>query len=142
MNDFDLTNFLPYLLNRAAEKASKDFQAVYKREYGMLRTEWRVLFHLGNYGEMTAREICKRGELHKTKVSRAVAALQVKRFLKRQRSPSDGREEILKLTPTGFSAFNHLRNHAQEYHNVLTNRFTQDEFDQFTRALKKLAGDI
>ena len=44
---FDLQLFLPYLLNQAAEESSLSFQRVYKDRYGMLRTEWRVLFHLG-----------------------------------------------------------------------------------------------
>ena len=42
---FDLQLFLPYLLNQAAEESSLSFQRVYKDRYGMLRTEWRVLFH-------------------------------------------------------------------------------------------------
>ncbi|MEM9330052.1 MAG: MarR family transcriptional regulator [Pseudomonadota bacterium] len=141
MSDFDLTDFLPYLLNRAAEKASRDFQAVYKRDYGMLRTEWRVLFHLGIYGAMTARKICQRGELHKTKVSRAVAALQSKRFLKRQRSQIDGREELLRLTNSGYLVFRHLRDQAADYHLALAQHFSEDEFQQFKASLKKIIAD-
>ena len=69
-DDFALQDFLPYLLNRAAEESSLGFQKHYKNRYGMLRTEWRVLFHLGNYGEMTAKEIGSRAKIHKTKISR------------------------------------------------------------------------
>ena len=57
---FDIQDFLPYLLNRAAEKASSGFQQEYKSKYGMLLTEWRVVFHLGRYGKMTAIDICKK----------------------------------------------------------------------------------
>ena len=64
---FDLQLFLPYLLNQAAEESSLSFQRVYKDRYGMLRTEWRVLFHLGIFGQMTARDIGLRARLHKTK---------------------------------------------------------------------------
>ena len=78
---FDLQNFLPYLLSQAADASSCGFRRYYKDNYGMLRTEWRVVFHLGCYGKMTAKEICDRGGIHKTKVSRAVAALGKKRFL-------------------------------------------------------------
>jgi hypothetical protein len=46
-DDFDLQLFLPYLLNQAAEDSSLSFQRVYKDRYGMLRTEWRVLFIWG-----------------------------------------------------------------------------------------------
>ena len=39
--NFELTHFLPYLLNQAAEASSLAFQRTYKDRYGMLRTEWR-----------------------------------------------------------------------------------------------------
>jgi hypothetical protein len=55
--EFELSDFTPYLLNAAAEAQSLRFSRVYKDRYGMLRTEWRVLFHLGRYGAMSAREI-------------------------------------------------------------------------------------
>ena len=86
---FDLMLFLPYLLNQAAEESSIAFQRLYKDRYGMLRTEWRVLFHLGYYGDKTAREICDMSKMHKTKVSRAVAALEKRRFLVRERVETD-----------------------------------------------------
>ena len=38
-DDFELQNFLPYLLNQAAEESSLAFQSIYKDRYGMLRTE-------------------------------------------------------------------------------------------------------
>ncbi|MEM9279771.1 MAG: MarR family transcriptional regulator [Pseudomonadota bacterium] len=139
MTDFELQDFLPYLLNRAAEKASLDFQAVYKREYGMLRTEWRVLFHLGAYGEMTAKEICESGGLHKTKVSRAVSALEEKRLLKRIRSESDRREEYLSLTQPGTVAFRNLKARAREYQENFTSQFSSTEFGILTNCLQKLA---
>jgi len=65
-DDFDLQLFLPYPLNQAAEDSSLSFQRVYKDRYGMLRTEWRVLFHLGIFGQMTARDISVRAKIHKT----------------------------------------------------------------------------
>ena len=72
-DDFDVQFFLPYLLNQASEVASGGFQKIYKDSYGMLRTDWRVLFHLGIYGRMTARDIGRMAQVHKTKISRAVA---------------------------------------------------------------------
>ncbi|MEY8841114.1 MarR family transcriptional regulator, partial [Cribrihabitans sp. XS_ASV171] len=92
-DEFDLRNFLPFLLNQAAEESSLEFQSVYKNRYGMLRTEWRVLFHLGIYGELTAKEIGERARIHKTKVSRAVAKLAERRFLMRTRDDLDRRSE-------------------------------------------------
>jgi len=37
--DFDLSAFLPYMLNRAAEASSAGFQAAYRDRYGRDRRE-------------------------------------------------------------------------------------------------------
>lgn len=109
---FDLQEFLPYLLNQAAEATSRSFEAVYKTRYGMTRTQWRVLANLGRFGAMTARDICRISHIEKTKVSRAVAALEADGLLTRAPSPEDGRAEQLCLTRGGAAAFADLGQRA------------------------------
>ena len=137
---FDLGDFLPYLLNRAAEETSLSFQSRYRERYGMLRTEWRVLFHLGRHGEMTAREICERARLHKTKVSRAVAALETRRFLTRTVYEPDRRHETLALTRGGRAAYRDLAAAARDYDASLADLFSPDEERTLRRCLRRLAG--
>ena len=136
--NFDLENFLPYLLNRAAEQSSIEFQKTYKIQYGMLRTEWRVLFHLGRYGNMTAREICTRGGLHKTKVSRAVTALEKKRFLSREKIKNDKRFDVLSLTSNGMATYVSLEKKAEEFHHRLSDVLSEKETAFLIKTLKKL----
>lgn len=136
---FDLVDFLPYLLNQAAEESSLDFSALYRARYGMLRTEWRVLFHLGRYGAMTAREICDRAKMHKTKISRAVQALEKRRFLTRQRLAADRRQERLELTAAGRAAYADLRASAARYDRELAARFTEEEARLLRHCLRRLA---
>jgi DNA-binding MarR family transcriptional regulator len=138
-DDFDLQDFLPYLLNRAAEESSLEFQKVYKNRYGMLRNEWRVLFHLGNYGEMTAKEIGERARLHKTKISRAVQRLEERRFLLRSRSDTDRRLENLTLTAMGQTAYHELCGVAGQYDARLAAQFSADEAALLRKMLRKLA---
>ncbi|MFN7599586.1 MAG: MarR family winged helix-turn-helix transcriptional regulator [Cereibacter sp.] len=113
--EFDLERFLPYLLNQAAEATSKSFQATYKAAYGMTRTQWRVLANLGKFGSMTARDICAISHIEKTKVSRAVSALEEDLLLSRAISPQDRRAEILSLTDRGREVFADLGQKAIEY---------------------------
>ena len=138
--NFDLQDFLPYALNRAAEVSSRDFQQIYKDRYGMLRTEWRVLFHLGRYGPMTAKAICDRATVHKTKVSRAVAALGDKRYLTRKTQSVDRRHETLQLTRRGEDVFADLDRAAREYDAKLAARFTPEEQVILRRCLAAIAG--
>ncbi len=138
-DEFDLRVFLPYLLNRAAEESSLEFQRAYKDRYGMLRTEWRVLFHLGNYGEMTAKEIGTRARIHKTKISRAVSKLEQRRYLARTRSQSDRRVEQLTLTATGQTVYRELCEIAQRYDARLAGMFQEDEVALLRKMLGRLA---
>jgi DNA-binding MarR family transcriptional regulator len=137
---FDLQGFLPYLLNQAAEASSHEFQRYYKERYGMLRTEWRVLFHLGQYGKLTAKDICERGSLHKTKVSRAVRALEAKRFITRAERPDDRRHEQLDLTKLGQAAYNDLNHEAARFDADLASRISQADQDVLRRCLRQIAG--
>ena len=139
MSGFNLEHFLPYLLNQAAEVSSLAFQQVYKDRYGMLRNEWRVLFHLGMYGQMTARKIAERAQLHKTKISRAVAKLEGRRFLTRARDWADRRVEHLALTPAGHAAFEDLRRVAERYDQALVADLTPEEAVHLRTLLARLA---
>ncbi|MBO9402253.1 MarR family transcriptional regulator [Shimia sp. R9_3] len=136
---FDLQSFLPYLLNQAAEESSLGFQKVYKDRYGMLRSEWRVLFHLGIFGQMTATEIGGRAKIHKTKVSRAVQRLSERRFVRRARSEEDRRVEWLELTPAGRKAYEDLRDVAAKYEAALQSKLSAREVTQLKELLSKLA---
>ena len=139
-NRFDLTEFLPYALNQAADVLSLEFQQVYKGRYGMLRTEWRVLFHIGCYGEMTATRVCEMGRLHKTKVSRAVAALETKRFLEREEVEDDRRHSVLRLTRQGQSVFEDLQREARAFDARVRADLTAEEAVVFQRVVMRIAG--
>jgi DNA-binding MarR family transcriptional regulator len=136
---FDLELFLPYLLNKAAEAKSLAFQQVYKDRYGMLRTEWRVLFHLGLYGQLTARDIGQRAKIHKTKVSRAVHRLEERRYLSRTRDEGDRRVEHLTLTSQGRTVYEDLRKTAEAYETALLEAFSETEVRILRAMLLKLA---
>jgi DNA-binding MarR family transcriptional regulator len=139
MEEFDLETFLPYALNRAAESAGQGFQAIYKARYGMLRTEWRVLAHLGRFGEMTARDICSRADLHKTKVSRAVKALEERRFLTRRTAEGDRRHEILSLSGAGEAAYRNLSAEAMAFDAALARMLPAEDLAALRRSLRTLA---
>ena len=138
-NDFDLREFLPYLLNQAAEISSQSFQRIYKGRYGMLRTEWRVLFHLAIYEKMTAKDICEKAIMHKTKVSRAVQRLEQRRYLQRKPDEKDRRHEWLTLTAQGRAVYEDLRAHAKQHDKVLMQKLSAKEIIVLRRALSVLS---
>lgn len=136
----NLSEFLPYLLYRAAEQTSRDFQKRYQARFGMLRTEWRVLFHLG-MGMQTATQVCDVAGLHKTKVSRAVQALETKRFVKRRQNPDDRRSEHLELTNLGQAALTELTQDAEEFTQGFIDVLGAQQNAQLVGALKTLISE-
>ena len=135
----DLSLFLPYLLHRAAEQTGIEFQRHYRDRYGMLRTEWRVLFHVGHQPGLTAKDICDIANLHKTKVSRAVCALEVKRFLSRDTRAEDRRAEKLYLTKAGEVALVDLIQYATDFDRAFEEKLGQKERAHLKAMLLKLA---
>lgn len=134
----ELSDFLPYLLFKAAELTSRDFQQHYQSRYGMLRNEWRVLFHIGNMGDQTAKQICESASMHKTKVSRAVKALETKRFLTRATVENDRRSEILSLTKQGKAVFADLSVIATDYDHSFKAKLGAKDHRGLTEALQRL----
>lgn len=140
-DEFDLERFLPYLLNQAAEATSRSFQEVYRTTYGMTRTQWRVLANLGRFGAMTARDICRISHIEKTKVSRAIAALETAGMLARRPSEQDRRAEILTLTPMGEARFAELGRHAIAHDRQVRQRLGPEVAEQLAAVLRRLIAD-
>ena len=103
-----LEAFLPYRLNRLAEDVSRSFSRIYRDRFGITRPEWRLLATLGQFGTMTATEVGQHSAMHKTKVSRAVSALQQRHWLTRTTDDADRRIEHLQLTSAGLSAYREM----------------------------------
>ena len=136
---FHLLEFLPYLLNQAAEEASASFARVYKARYGLRRTDWRVLFHLGIFGDLTARDIAERTREDKTRISRAVARLEKSAMVSRKPDPEDRRAERLSLTSVGQQVYDDLAQEAARHDAALERNLGVRNSDVLRKALIQLA---
>jgi len=99
-----LQDYLPYRLNLLAELTSEHTRPIYRRRHGLTRTDWRVLVNLADAGTATATALCARVPAHKTKISRALAALQGRGWVARQTDAQDHRRAHVTLTPAGKRA--------------------------------------
>lgn len=136
--EFDLEQFLPYLLNQAAEATSHSFQAAYRDLYGMTRTQWRVMANLGKFGSMTAKDICVISHIEKTKVSRSVTALESAGFLLRTPSEDDRRAEFLSLTDQGMTVFREIGKRANTFDAQLRAELGETAAQELVKALEFL----
>lgn len=123
----DLENFLPYRLYRLADAVSREFGATYKHSHGLTRPEWRTLSGLGQRGTMTATELGAQSAMHKTKVSRAVAELERRRWLTRTPDENDRRIEHLALTKAGLAAYREMVPLAKAFERALLAKLSATE---------------
>ena len=110
-----LEDFLPHRLNVLSSLVSQALTRVYGR-YGIGIPEWRVLVSLGQFGVMTGKAIGARTHMHKTKVSRAVAQLEQRKFVTRRANRADLREAFLSLTPAGRAVYEELAPRRSRLH--------------------------
>jgi DNA-binding MarR family transcriptional regulator len=134
----DLERFLPYRLDILAEGVSRAMSRIYKAKYGLGVPEWRVLAHLGQYAPITAKAIGVHSRMHKTKISRAVAALEELGFLARSGNDKDRREELLSLTAKGKAAYDDLAPKAADFARHLLDDFSATERRALERAIDRL----
>jgi DNA-binding MarR family transcriptional regulator len=134
----DLERFLPYRLNVVAEGVSRALSRLYAERYGIGIPEWRVIATLGQYDRMTAKDVGVHSRMHKTKVSRAVAALEAKGLASRQPNEDDMREAFLTLTSRGRRVYQDLVPHALAFERALDAALGARDRDHLDGVLRRL----
>ncbi|MGN6143261.1 MAG: MarR family winged helix-turn-helix transcriptional regulator [Mesorhizobium sp.] len=134
----ELESFLPYRLYRLADLVSREFAAVYKGRLGLTRPEWRVLAGLGQHGSLTAKMLGEQSAMHKTKVSRAVAELERRRWLTRMPDANDRRIEHLTLTKAGLAAYGEMVPLAKAFEWHLSQAMGAAHLAEFDHGLERM----
>jgi DNA-binding MarR family transcriptional regulator len=87
---------------------------------------------------MTGKDIGGHSHMHKTKVSRAVALLEKRKFVARRANREDMREAFLSLTPSGRTIYEELAPIALDFTKHLTDAINPADRAAFSRALESL----
>ncbi|CAN7523971.1 MarR family transcriptional regulator [Mesorhizobium amorphae] len=138
----ELESFLPYRLYRLADAVSGEFSKIYKDRHGLTRPEWRTLAGLGQHGAMTAKALGEQSAMHKTKVSRAVAELERRRWLTRTPDENDRRVEHLTLTKAGLAAYREMVPLAKAFEGELLARLGAEERAAIVRGVAALEAQL
>src|SRR5262245_3270538 len=129
-----LEGFLPHRLNVLSSLVSQALTQVYAK-YGIGIPEWRVLVTLGQFGVMTGKTVGARTHMHKTKVSRAGAQPEGRKFVSRQANRAEPREAFLSLTPAGRAVYEELAPRAREFTDKLSEVVSASDRAAFDRAV-------
>lgn len=94
-----LNDYLPYRMAVVAARMLREAARVYKRRRDPLTTpQWRILAILANFEPLAASEISRISMLDKVAVSRALAQMTRRGFVRRRRTRLDQR--VLEVTVT------------------------------------------
>jgi DNA-binding MarR family transcriptional regulator len=137
-----LEQFAPFRLNRLADAVSINLSEIYRDRFGLEISEWRVLVTVGQRRECTAQQIALSTRMHKTRISRAVAAMEEWRLLARRANAEDGREMTLILTTAGQRMYGALVPLALKRERDLLSCLSDAERRTFLGAITKLEGAL
>ncbi|UWQ10545.1 MarR family winged helix-turn-helix transcriptional regulator [Aliiroseovarius crassostreae] len=112
---FKLDNFLPYQIAVLSSRISAGFERHYRKAYGISVSEWRVVAHLSQADSVSVREIHKRVDMDKPKVSRAASRLEAAGYVTKTVNPNDRRLVELSLTEKGREMMTALTPIADAY---------------------------
>ncbi|WMN62204.1 MarR family winged helix-turn-helix transcriptional regulator (plasmid) [Pseudoalteromonas xiamenensis] len=136
--ELKLNEFLPYRLVKLAAKVSDEFAKVYAKEAGLSVAQWRVLAHLAEHPQSTAKQLCDLAAMDKSTVSRAVKQLAEQGMLISEISEKDKRATLLKLTVQGESLYSRLVPLAIEWEKSLLEKLSTKDKHVLFRIIEEL----
>ena len=137
-----LDDFVPFRLNRLAEAVSQDLSSIYRERFQLEIPDWRVLVTVGQALHCTAQHIAASTRMHKTRVSRAVAALECRQLIERETNAKDGREFRLRLSKAGRRMYASLVPQALVREHEILSCLSDVERQQFRAALTRLESSL
>ena len=137
-----LSEFVPFRLNRLATAVSEYLSVIYRERFDLEIPEWRVLVTIGRHVGCTAQQIAHSTRMHKTRVSRAVAALRRRALLESAPGTLDARELHLRLTPSGRRIYASLVPLALARESELLACLGAAQRDALMRGIKRLESSL
>lgn len=135
--DFNLNDYVPFLINRGATRVAAAFGSGLK-PHGVNITVWRLLASLNQHASQRIGELSDFTGIEMWTVSRVVSRLEQDGFVERHRGDDDARGVIVSLTPAGRELVETLIPEAQRYEMLILEGFSEDEANCLRTLLDRL----
>ena len=137
----ELERFLPYKLSVLSNRLSNAIARSYETRFQLSVTEWRVIAVLGRFRGLSANEVAERTAMDKVAVSRAVARLLERGFIKRETHGDDRRRSVLALSAAGFEVYETIAPLVIEITRKLMSVLSEEEEQMLETLILRLAGE-
>ena len=109
-----------------------------KRDFGLSRGEYLLIFCLAHLAELTAQDVANMTGRPRNSISRAVHRMLSEGYLSRTPDPDDGRQAMLRITPRGHRLHQRIVERFIARENELLSVLTRDERQILDDLLQKL----
>jgi DNA-binding MarR family transcriptional regulator len=142
MTDFDLTRYLPYLVNRTGVRIATAFGDVL-REHGITLPMWRVLAALDHADGQRISDLAALISIDVSTLSRILDAMQEKGLVERRRGKGgDARVVTVHETKAGHTLTGRIIPFARHYEDVALRGFTAEEAEELKAMLVRVFRNI
>lgn len=101
-----------------------------------------LLHKIHLHPDMTQKVLASKLFLTGSALSQWLSKLEEAGYVERKENSLDRREKLITLSPLGEKLLVDSKNEMEEIHKSLFNSLSEQELEQFTFLLKKLAGEI
>lgn len=134
----DLDRYVPALITFVSNKLSAGASSVYRRNFNLGVTDWRIIAMLAVEPNITASRIAQVIGLNKAAVSRSLKSLRDRNMVSVVSHDESERRKLVALTPAGLKAHDDVMRVALARESLLLEPLTDDEIDTFIGILQKL----
>tara|TARA_B110000902_G_scaffold225921_1_gene264234 strand:- start:38 stop:529 length:492 start_codon:yes stop_codon:yes gene_type:complete len=138
IDSVQLNQFVPYRMVHLASNISLALSKIYKQTFDITIPEWRVLAQLAEQQKLYSKDIGEITSMDKSKVSRAVKALESKDYLIKQTDKQDNRAAYLSLSVQGHTLYQKIAPKALQWERQLIGVLDASEHRELMKILDKL----
>ncbi|WP_297821528.1 MarR family winged helix-turn-helix transcriptional regulator [uncultured Paraglaciecola sp.] len=138
IDSVQLNQFVPYRMVQLASNISLALSKIYKQTFDITIPEWRVLAQLAEQQKLYSKDIGEITSMDKSKVSRAVKALESKDYLIKQTDKKDNRAVYLSLSVKGQSLYQKIAPKALQWEKQFISVLEASEHRNLMKVLDKL----
>jgi DNA-binding MarR family transcriptional regulator len=135
----NLEQFLPFRISVLSNRISANIAKIYGDRYGIAIPEWRVITILALYPGSSASEVSDRTAMDKVAVSRAVARLLERGYIRRETHGDDRRRSMLALSASGRQVYETVAPLVNEMEDRLMSVLSEDERVLLERLVERMA---
>ena len=139
---FDLGDYLPHLIVRAAIRLGSGADAMFTARFGINRKEWRVLAALQAEDGQGMTSLAERTSIEVSTLSRLVDGMEIDGMVYKTRKRPNARAVTVYLTDAGGAKFAETAEATDEMNRILTRGMRPAQIRAITEGLRRIYGNL